>query len=803
MRFLLLFLSFQFSVFSFQEIKCQYTKQPVDYVNPFIGTINYGATNPGAVCPMGMLSVVPFNVTKAEGNDYNMDEGWSSTPYWHDNKVITGFSHVNFSSVGCPDLGSILLMPTTGELEVDHNQYGSEYFEETASPGYYRTFLKKHGVIAEMTATTRSGISHYQFPAGESHILVNLGLGLTNENGAFVKRVSETEIEGFKMLGTFCYNPQNVFPIYFVVRVSKKPEKIRYWKFHKKLIGDKTNWCSTDGTYKIYEKYWKELAGDDIGVVFSYNTRPNESINVQVGISYVSIENARENLDKEQEGFQFAKVREAARQEWSEYLNIIKVEGGTEDDKEMFYTAFYHTLLHPNIFNDVNGQYPAMGTGKVSRLKAQGSRLKAQGSRLRGQGSRVKAQGSRLKAQGSRLRGQGSRVKAQGSRVKAQGSRVRGQGSRVRFTMFSLWDTYRNLHPMKSLLFPEQQLGMVRTMLDMYKESGALPKWEFAGQNFNVMEGDPALIVISDTYLRGLTDFNVDLAWEAMYHHAFAPGKDNLVRRDNDFYLEHHYIPILRDHDNSVSQAIEYYAADYAFSEFAKAIGRDLVAEDLHKRSLGYKKYFDPTYGLLRPIKPDGEFFEPFDPKMGKNFAPSHGFHEGTSWNYSFALPHDIPGLINLIGSKKAFVNSLETCFRDSLFDMTNEPDMGYPWYFNFIKGEERRTQKYVDYCLRNWFSTEPDGLPGNDDAGTLSTWLMCAMMGIYPVTPGKPIYTISTPKFKKITIKLNKKYYPKGELIIETDKDPGQYKYLKGNKFFITHEELVNVGVLKLKLKK
>ncbi|MCK5820628.1 MAG: GH92 family glycosyl hydrolase [Bacteroidales bacterium] len=743
MRILLLLLSIQLSLLSAQKVKGQSVKEPFDYVNPFIGTINYGATNPGAVSPMGMLSIVPFNVTKAEGNVYNMDEGWCSTPYWHNNKIITGFSHVNFSSVGCPDLGSILLMPTSGELEVNHKLYGSEYFEEAASPGYYRTFLKKHGVIAEMTASTRTGISHYQFPAGESHILVNLGLGLTNETGAFVKRVSETEIEGFKMLGTFCYNPQEVFPVYFVIRVSKKPEQMRYWKFHKKLIGDKTSWSSTDGTYKIYEKYWKELAGDDIGVVFSYNTQANESIQVQIGISYVSIENARENLNAEQQGFQFAKIREAARQEWSSYLNTIRVEGGTEDDKEMFYTAFYHTLLHPNIFNDVNGEYPAMGEGKIA------------------------------------------------------------QSSELRYTMFSLWDTYRNLHPMKSLLFPDQQLGMVRSMLDMFDESGALPKWEFAGQNFNVMEGDPALVVISDTYLRGLDDFDIDLAWKAMYHHAFAPGKDNLVRRDNDFYMKHHYIPILRDHDNSVSQAIEYYAADYAFSEFAKAIGKDLVAKNLYERSLGYKKYFDSDYGLLRPLQPNGEFFEPFDPKMGENFAPSHGFHEGSSWNYSFALPHDIPGIIDLIGSEKAFVNSLETCFSDSLFDMTNEPDMGYPWYFNFVKGEEWRTQKYVDYCINNWFSTKPDGLAGNDDAGTLSTWLMCAMMGIYPVTPGNPIYTISTPRFKKITIRLDEKYYPKGELIIETDKDPSQYKYLKGNKFFISHEELVNAGVLKLKLKK
>ena len=779
---LFVIISLQSSVFSLQPLYSQSNsthspqsanptthqsiKSPVDYVNPFIGTINYGATNPGAVCPMGMVSVVPFNVTQAEGNVYNMNEGWCSTPYWHNNKVITGFSHVNFSSVGCPDLGSLLIMPTTGELTVDHEEYGSNYFDEVAYPGYYRTVLKKHGVAAEMTATTRSGISRYTFPPGQSHILVNLGLGLTNETGAFVRKVSDTEIEGFKILGTFCYNPQDVFPVYFVVRISKQPDQVRYWKFHQKLAGDKTNWSSTDDSYKIYSSYQKELAGDNIGVAFSLTTSPAEQVMVQVGVSYVSIENARANLEAEQQGFQFMEVRERARQSWSSYLNTIQVEGGSEEDKEMFYTAFYHTLLHPNIFNDINGQYPKMGSGSTATIQAQLPDSTNLASRLSSLASRLSPLASR-------------------------------------YTMFSLWDTYRNFHPMKTLIFPDQQLGMVKTMLEMYRESGALPKWEFAGQEFHVMEGDPALAVISDTYLRGLTDFDIDLAWEAMHHHAFAPGKINHIRHDNDFYLKNHFIPLLRDYDNSVSQAVEYYAADYALSQFALAIGKDQAADTLYQRSLGYKNYFDPAFGLLRPLKPDGSFFEPFDPKMGENFAPSHGFHEGTSWNYSFALPHDIPGLIELLGGNKAFVNTLETCFNDSLFDMTNEPDIGYPWYFNFVKGEEWRTQKYVDYCLRNWYSTLPDGLPGNDDAGTLSTWLMCAMMGIYPITPGNPVYAITTPKFNKITIQLNPEYYPVGELVIETDKDPRTHKYLKGKKFFVSHEELVTTGRLSLKLKK
>ena len=761
MKNLHLILSLHLTLFCFQFATAQYQMQPYDYVNPFIGSINYGATNPGAVYPMGMISAVPFNVTKTEGNVYNMDEGWCSTPYWHDNKVITGFGHVNFSSVGCPDLGSILLMPTTGELTVDHNEYGSTYFDETAYPGYYRAFLKKSGVIAEMTTTSRSAISSYAFPAGESHILLNLGLGLTNETGAYLKKVSDTEIEGFKILGTFCYNPQDVFPVYFVLRVSKAPEKTQYWKFHNELAGDKSNWSSTSGTYKLYEKYQKEMVGENIGMVFTYNTRPNEKIQVQIGISYVSIANARENLDAEQEGFRFNKVREEARQKWSEYLNTIQLEGGTKEQKEMFYTAFYHTLLHPNILNDINGQYPEMESNKIADSRLPRSN--------------------------------------RGFPIPVSPDAIGDS----RFTMFSLWDTYRNFHPMKALIFPDQQLAMVNTMLEMYKESGALPKWEFAGQEFHVMEGDPALAVISDTYMRGLQGFNTDLAWEAMYHHAFSPGNENTIRRDNDFYLENHYIPITSPHDNSVSQAVEYYAADYAFAQFAKAIGKDKEYEILLKRSKGYKKYFDPEYGLLRPVTPEGDYYEPFDPKMGENFAPSHGFHEGTSWNYSFALPHDIPGLIDLLGGGKAFTEKLETCFQDSLYDMANEPDMGYPWYFNFVKGEEWRTQKYVKYCIDEWYSTKADGLPGNDDAGTMSTWLMCAMMGIYPVTPGDPVYALTTPVFKKVIIKLNPDFYPAGELIIECDKDPAKYPYLKGSKFFISHEELVQSGNLKFRLRK
>lgn len=201
-------------------------QEPVDYVNPFIGTSNYGTTNPGAVCPQGMMSVTPFNVMGSDANRFDKDSQWWSTPYSADNSYFTGFAHVNLSGVGCPDLGSLLLMPTTGEIDVDYRNYGSEYTNEVATPGYYSNMLTKYGIKTEATASMRTGLSRFTFPEGKSNILLNLGEGLTNESGATVRIVNDTEIEGVKLLGTFCYNPQAVFPVYFVMKVSKAPEQM-------------------------------------------------------------------------------------------------------------------------------------------------------------------------------------------------------------------------------------------------------------------------------------------------------------------------------------------------------------------------------------------------------------------------------------------------------------------------------------------------------------------------------------------------------------------------------------------------
>lgn len=720
-------------------------KNPADYVNLFIGTTNFGTTNPGATVPNGLMSVVPFNVMGSDKNIYDKDARWWSTPYEYYNKFFTGFSHVNLSGVGCPELGSLLLMPTSGTLNVDYKEYGSEYDSESATPGYYTNRLTKYNIKTEVSATTRTGIARFTFPEGESHILLNLGEGLTNESGATVRRVSDTEIEGVKLLGTFCYNPQAVFPIYFVMRINKTPDQQGYWKKQRPMYGVEAEWDPDQGNYKLYTKYSKEMSGDDVGVWYTFFTEEGESIEAQIGVSFVSIENARENLDAEQPGFDFDKVKENAYNAWNDALSKITVEGGTDDNKTVFYSALYHALIHPNILQDVNGEYPAMESSDI--LKTDGNR----------------------------------------------------------YTVFSLWDTYRNVHQLLTLLYPDKQLDMVRSMIDMYREHGWMPKWELYGRETLTMEGDPSIPVITDTWLRGLRDFDIETAYEAMIKSATSPGKDNLMRPDNDDYMSRGYVPLREQYDNSVSHALEYYIADFALSQLAESLGKKDDAELFYKRSLGYKHYYCKEFGTLRPILPDGSFYSPFDPRQGENFEPCPGFHEGSSWNYTFYVPHDVKGLCKLMGGKKPFIDKLQMVFDEGLYDPANEPDISYAYIFSNFKGEEWRTDKEVKRLLAEYFRNEPDGIPGNDDTGTMSAWAIFNMLGFYPDCPGKASYTLVAPTFDKVVLSLDKRFWPNETITLVTEKeseDASTLKYIeldgkRKNGRILTHEELVGSKVI------
>lgn len=718
-------------------------------VDPFIGTENYGTTHPGAVVPHGMMAVVPFNVTGSDDNRYDKDRTWWSTPYDHRNSFMVGFAHGALSGVGCPEMGAIITMATTGDVEPDCSDHGSAYTAESASPGYYTATYTKYGIRAEATATERASVERYTFTeGGHANILVNLGTALSNESGAMLRRVSDCEVEGMRLLGTFCYTNQAVFPVYFVARISHKAEKTGYWKLQPEMTGIEAQWSGDSGQYKLYERYSREIMGDDIGFYFSLGeVEAGTEVELKVGISYTSIENARKNLDAEVGALGFEQVSVQAKERWQEALSRIRVEGGSDEDRTIFYTALYHALLHPNIISDVDGQYPMMEQGRTGVAVGYD-----------------------------------------------------------RYTVFSLWDTYRNLHQLLTLVYPERQADMLNSMVEMSKEWGWLPRWELYGRETFTMEGDPAIPVIVDSYLKGLRDFDVEAAYEAMKRSATTPGEHNPIRPDIDPYIERGYIPVgwfAQDMsgDNSVSHALEYYVADHALSLFARELGDKAFAREMERRAAGWRNYYSAADRALRPIDKDGNFIEPFDPADGANFSNAVGFHEGSAWNYTFFVPHDIEGLIEIMGGQSRFVDGLNRVFVEGYYDPTNEPDIAYPYLFSRVKGYEHLTQEYVDRILDENYSTAPDGLPGNDDTGTMSAWAVFSMMGLYPDCPGEPYYTITTPRFRRVEIDAMH-----GTIVITKEGD-GANISAKGvslggrriDRFRISHDELIEAKELKL----
>ena len=721
-------------------------RQLTDYVHPWVGASNFGTTNPGAVCPNSMMSVSPFNVTGSEKNKWDKDSRWWSTPYTSDNCWFTGFSHVNLSGVGCPELGTILTMPTSGELSPDYLLYGSEYTGETAQPGYYALKLSKYDILAEVASTMRSSIERYTYRKGKAHVIVNLGQGLTNESGGFIRKVSDTEIEGMRLCGGFCYHSQAVFPQYFVIRVNKSPKEAGFWKKQPNMTAEAA-WDEHAGKYKVYTDYAREMAGDDLGYRFTYDAEDGEQICVQMGVSFVSCENARQNLDAEQLGCNFDQVRAESHRQWEEALERVKVSGGTEEQKQIFYTALYHALLHPNVLNDVNGEYPLMQGGKYAAQN-------------------------------------GIEVVRPGIGKVAKGHN--------RYTVFSLWDTSRNLHQLLTLAYPEKQIDMVRSMVDMYKEWGWMPKWELYGRETFTMEGDPAIPVIADTYLKGLTDFDIQAAYKACLKSANTPGKDNKIRPDVDPYIAKGYIPLgyfAQDFsgDNSVSHALEYYVADNALALLSDKLAQEAkssaqkaeyqkYAKEFRKRSKGWRHYYSKESGTLRPLNSDGTFISPFNPKDGADFSNTPGFHEGSAWNYTFYVPHDIEGLAKAMGGDKAFVAKLQKVFDEGLYDPANEPDIAYPFIYPRFTGEQPRTQKTGAALCKKNPTTRPDGIPGNDDTGVMSAWAVFSMIGMYPDCPGEPQYTLFSPVFDSVEIN--------GKYVIRKDQ--------KIKKHRITHQEFV-----------
>ncbi len=658
----------------------------------------------------------------------------SPSGYLYGEKYFYGFGHNHLSGTGCADLGSVIINISKPGNNSRSEDFKFTYKNESASPGYYSVFLNEPEVLAEAAVTERSGITRFTpAKAGKMEFILDAGKSLNITGGGKIEIISDTEISGYNISGGFC-GEENRQKTFFYLRFNQPVISTEIFS-----SGNKTNSHLIEGKdIPIFLKAIFELSEEN-------------PLLVKTGISYVSEKNAKENLDTEIPHWNFEMIKKNAEEKWNENLSKIISEGGTEEDKVKFYTALYHILIHPNIISDVNGEYPLMGGGGVGKYSG-----------------------------------------------------------RNRYTIFSLWDTYRTLHPFLTMIYPDKQSEIIKSMLDMYIESGYLPKWELTGAETYMMVGDAAATVIADSYIKGITDFDIDTALEAMIKPVLIDSGTTAppVRAGYHELLQYGYIPFEQDWNEDwwvwgpVSTSLEYNLNDWTIARFAEKTGNENLASVFYKRSSYYKNLFDKKTKFMRPRLKNGNWLDPFDPLVTEGSGDwegsgGPGYVEGNAWNYTWFVPQDIPGLIELFGGEKSFAAKLNICFAEGHFTITNEPDIAYPYLFNYIKGEEHRSDELITKIINEAFGTGPNGLPGNDDCGTISAWLAFSMLGFYPDCPASDYYQAGIPSFDSAIIKLDEKYFSGREIIIKKEKKKSGARevYLNGEKisgFKLEHKKLV-----------
>ncbi len=691
------------------------------FVNPFIGTQEMGHTFPGAVVPFGFVQLSPDTDTIPYEKDgkYNPPVYRYCAGYQYLDSTIVGFSHTHFNGTGHSDLGDILLMPTTGRLQMNpgtashpETGYRSRFRKstETASPGYYRVRLDDPGVDAELTATVRAGFHRYTFPKSDSaHIIMDLLHGIYNYDGkvtwASVRVHSDTLVTGYRITRGWGRSRY----IYFAIVFSKpfvnyglqNDEKLVYRGFWRKFN---------------QQENFPEAAGKRIRAHFDFSTREGEQILVKVGLSAVSEEGALNNLQHEIPGWDFDKIRDAAAANWEKELGRIRIDG-TDDRKFNFYTSLYHALLSPVVYCDLDGQYRGIDQA-VHR---------------------------------------------------AEGF--------TNYSVFSLWDTYRAEHPLLTLLYPDRTSDMVNSMLAHFDQSAEqmLPVWSHHGNENWCMIGYHAVPAIADAYVKGVKGFDAGRAFKACVTTATRPFYDGLGD-----YMKIGWVPDEKQ-ANSASITLEFAYDDYTIACFARALIAAKEPADAEKqyaesqldrfteRSLNYRNLFDPSTRFIRARKADGSFKSPFDPLS----TSGQGFIEGNSWNYSFFVPHDIPRYIALFGGEQPFVAHLDSLFtmylddrhfaetedvtRDGLignYVHGNEPSHHVPYLYNWTS-QPWKTQERIRLVVNTMYRNKPDGLCGNDDCGQMSAWYVFSVLGFYPVCPGTPTYAIGAPCVPSATVSL------------------------------------------------
>lgn len=746
----------------------QQAESLIKYVNPFIGTREMGHTYPGVSVPFGFVQLSPDTdtITYEKDGKYNPEVYRYCAGYQYLDKTIVGFSHTHFNGTGHSDLGDFLIMPSTGPLQLnpgtaDHPEsgYRSSFRKETeiAFPGYYKVFLDDPRVQAEFTATTRTGFHQYTLPESDSaHIILDLVHGIYNYEGktlwSSARIVNDTLIQGFRLTSGWARTRY----LYFAMVLSKPIESYGY------VNADKPPYRGFWRRFNLYQNF-PEIVGKKIKLYFNFRTEAGEKILIKVGLSSVSMEGALNNLRAEIPGWNFEQSRANATAAWEKELGRIRIKG-TDDLKVNFYTAFYHALLSPVIFEDVDHRYRGID------------------------------------------------------------QEIHRSNGFTNYSVFSLWDTYRALHPFLTLLYPGETSDMVNSMLAHFEQSPEkmLPVWSHHGNENWCMIGYHAVPVIADAYLKGIRGFDAGKALNACVQTAENPLYDGISD-----YIRYGYLPEDKG-NNSASVTLEYAYDDYTIAQFAKALEADLsldpalrksAAEKVFtftRRSENYRNIFDRSTGFIRARFSDGSWKKPFDPLS----THGQGFIEGNSWNYSFYVPHDIRNYIGMLGGEEVFIRRLDSLFTmhldDKFFaeteDVTrsglignyvhgNEPSHHIAYLYDWTS-KPWKTQERIHQIVNTMYRNKPDGLCGNDDCGQMSAWYLFSVLGFYPVCPGSTSYAIGSPCLQAATIML-----PNGKkLEIEATNLSEMNLYIEKATFngkkldrpFLDHRELSDGGTLK-----
>ena len=718
------------------------------YVNPLIGTAPAttasaqrhsesgselrGQTYPAVGVPFGMTQWTPQ--TRAT-------EQKCLSPYYYQDDSLQGFRASHWMSGSCTqDYGSVTLMAMSGTLRVSPTRRASHFSHdtETATPTYYSAMLDDYGIMAEVTSVSRSGM--LQFTPSDDQAMYLVVEPNSDEGEGFIQVHPErNEVTGFNPVHRIYqgWGQKAGFSGYFVIQFEEAFDTYGVWR----------GTAVQDRVSKAQGK------GQPVGAYVGWAQR-DQPVRVKVGTSFTSEAQARKNLRAEIPHWDFAQVRQQAEQTWLQELEKVQVAGGSEEQKTMFYTALYHSMLLPRVFSDVDQAYVGFA-GSQQVYQAEGNDYYAD---------------------------------------------------------FSMWDTFRAVHPLQTLLNPERSADMVKSLVAKGEQGGWLPIFPAWNSYTSAMIGDHVTATIGDAWMKGIDGFNQDSAYRLMRKNAFEINTDTASyrngkgRRAMSSYLQYGYVPLEDSVPDSfhqreqVSRTLEYAYDDFVLSQVAKKLGKEADYEALRARAKNYRHVFDTTTGYVRGRYANGEWISPFDPHATR----ASFITEGSPAQYTWYVPHDVAGLIWLMDGKQVFVQKLDSMFEQRYYWHGNEPGHQMAYLYAYA-GAPWKTQCWVRDIIQEEYSAAPGGLSGNEDAGQMSAWLVFSMMGFYPVSPGIPCYVLGSPVFEKTTI--NVQGTKTFTLRAENNSDINRYVQsatLNGqpfNRSYLWHWEMVDGGELILNM--